>query len=93
MKASDVAASYKRFREEIGIGYDWLHNVMDDIVASDDKTVKITQKFQPWAWVYTSSNAGSPMTRSILPEEILHNDDFLAEGRHRLRAVGARQPR
>ena len=29
--AEDVAESFKRFREEIGIGYDWLHNVMDDI--------------------------------------------------------------
>jgi hypothetical protein len=37
--ADDIAESFKRFREEIGIGYDWLHNVMDDIVATDDKTV------------------------------------------------------
>ncbi len=78
VKASDVAASYKRFRDEIGIGYDWLHGVMDDIVATDDRTVKITQK-QPWAWVFTSSNAGSPWTGSILPEEILHNDDLMAK--------------
>lgn len=76
--ASDVAASYKRFRDEIGIGYDWLHGVMDDIVATDDRTVKITQK-QPWAWVFTSSNAGSPWTGSILPQEILHNDDLMAK--------------
>ena len=76
VKAQDIAASFKRFREEIGIGYDWLHSVMDDIVALDDHTIKITQK-QPWAWVFTSSNAGSPFTSSILPEEILHNDDIL----------------
>jgi peptide/nickel transport system substrate-binding protein len=74
--ASDIAATFKRFREEIGIGYDWLHNVMADIVAPDDQTVKITQS-QPWAWVFTSSNAGSPITSSILPAEILHNDDIL----------------
>ena len=76
--ASDVAASYKRFRNEIGIGYDWLHGVMDDIVATDERTVKITQK-QPWAWVFTSSNAGSPWTGSILPEEILQNDGLMAK--------------
>ncbi len=76
--ASDVAASFKRFREEIGIGYDWIHNVMDDIVAPDDHTVKITQK-QTWAWVYTSSNAGSPWMSAILPEEILHNSDLLSK--------------
>lgn len=76
--ADDIAESFKRFREEIGIGYDWLHNVMDDIVATDDKTVKITQN-QTWAWVFTSSNAGSPITSSILPKEILHNDDILTK--------------
>ena len=76
--ASDVAASFKRFRDEIGIGYDWLHDVMDDITADDQtQTVTITQK-QTWAWVFTSSNAGSPITSSILPKEILHgNDDLL----------------
>ena len=74
--AHDVVGSFKRFREEIGIGYDWLHSVLADIVAVDDHTVKITQN-QPWAWVFTSSNAGSPITSSILPEEILHNNDLL----------------
>ncbi len=74
--ADDIAASFKRFREEIGIGFDWLHQVMDDIVAPDDHTVKITQKF-PWAWVFTSSNAGSPITSSIVPREILHEHDDL----------------
>ena len=75
--ASDVAASYKRFREETGIGYDWLHEVMDDITGDDaTQTVTIKQK-QPWAWVYTSSNAGSPITSSILPAEILHGHDDL----------------
>ncbi len=74
--AQDIAASYKRFREEIGIGYDWLHNVMEDVVALDDHTVKITQS-QDWAWIFTSSNAGSPISSSILPTEILHDDNIL----------------
>ncbi len=76
--AEDVVASFKRFRDEIGIGYDWLHNVMDDITFAGDSTVTIKQKF-PWAWVFTSSNAGSPITSSILPKEILHNDDILTK--------------
>jgi len=77
VKASDVAASFKRFREEPPIGYSWLQDVMDDIVAVDEKTLRITQKF-PWAWVFTSSNAGSPIFTSIMPEEILTGyDDFL----------------
>ena len=74
--AEDVAASFKRFRKEAPIGYSWLHNVMDDIVATDEKTVKITQK-RTWAWIFTSSNAGSPIFSSILPKEILDNSDFL----------------
>jgi len=77
VEAEDVAASFKRYRQEAPIGYSWLHDVMDDIVAEDVRTVKITQK-QPWAWVYTSSNAGSPISSSILPREILQdNDDLL----------------
>lgn len=76
VRAQDVAASFLRFREEIPFGYTWLHHVMDTIEAPDDKTVVIKQKF-PWAWVFTSSNAGSPWTASILPEEILHDTDFL----------------
>jgi peptide/nickel transport system substrate-binding protein len=75
--ASDVAASYKRFREETGIGFDWLHNIMDDITGDDaTQTVTIKQK-QTWAWVFTSSNAGSPLTSSILPADILHGHDDL----------------
>ncbi len=76
--AEDVAESFKRFREEIGIGYDFLHNVMDDITFTGERTVTIKMKF-PWAWVFTSSNAGSPITSSILPKEILHNDDILTK--------------
>ena len=76
--ASDVAASFKRFRQETPIGYSWLHDIMDDIVAEDERTVKITQK-QPWAWVFTSSNAGSPISSSIMPEEILNDTDFLVK--------------
>ncbi len=76
--AEDIAESFKRFRDEIGIGYDFLHNVMDDITFTGEKTVTIKMKF-PWAWVFTSSNAGSPITSSILPKEILHNNDILSK--------------
>ncbi len=76
--AEDVAESFKRFRAEIGVGYDFLHNVMDDITFTGERTVTIKMKF-PWAWVFTSSNAGSPITSSILPKEILNNDDILTK--------------
>ncbi|HYM14278.1 MAG TPA: ABC transporter substrate-binding protein [Dehalococcoidia bacterium] len=77
VKASDVVASFKHFRDQLPIGFDWLHDVMADITAPDDHTVKITQK-QTWAWVFTSSNAGSPWSSSIIPEEIVHDDKRLA---------------
>src|SRR5438477_3512427 len=51
---------------------------MDDVTAPDDKTVMIKQKF-PWAWVFTSSNAGSPWMSAILPEEILKDSNFMSK--------------
>jgi peptide/nickel transport system substrate-binding protein len=75
--ADDIAESFKRFREEAPIGYSWLHDVMEDIVGDNSsQTVTIKQRF-PWAWIFTSSNAGSPIFSSILPKEILHGQDDL----------------
>jgi peptide/nickel transport system substrate-binding protein len=78
VEAEDIAASYKRFREEAPIGFSWLNDVMEDVVAVDDRTVRITQQF-PWAWIFTSSNAGSPISSSILPREILYDHDDLLQ--------------
>lgn len=82
VKGSDVVASFKKFADQIPIGFSWLQHVMDDITLdptdSSGKTITITQKF-PWAWVFTSSNAGSPLFTSILPEEILDDEDQLAK--------------
>lgn len=73
--AEDIAKSYLRFREAPPVGYSWLHHVMESIEAPDDETVVIRQKI-PWAWVFTSSNAGSPISSSIVPPEI-HDDEAL----------------
>jgi peptide/nickel transport system substrate-binding protein len=81
VRGSDVVASFKKFADQIPIGFSWLQHVMQDIAveASDSsgKTIKITQNF-PWAWIFTSSNSGSPLFTSILPEEILEDGDLLA---------------
>src|SRR3990172_6641093 len=74
--AQDVKASFERFREVPPIGFSWLHHVLDSIEAPDDRTVILRQK-TPWAWAFTASNAGSPWTSSIMPEEILHDEAFL----------------
>jgi peptide/nickel transport system substrate-binding protein len=78
VKASDIVASYKLFAKQLPVGFDYLHDVMEDVVAVDDHTVKITQN-RPWAWAFTSSNAGSPWSSSILPEEILDKPDVMAK--------------
>ena len=74
--AQDVKASFERFREVPPIGFSWLHHVLDHIEAPDDRTVIFRQK-TPWGWVFTSSNAGSPISSSIMPQEILHDDGLL----------------
>jgi ABC-type transport system substrate-binding protein len=74
--AQDVVASYMRFKDEVPIGYSWLHDVLDTMEATDEKTIRIVQRF-PWAWLFTSSNAGSPIFSSIMPEEILQDIDFM----------------
>ncbi|MCL6646014.1 MAG: ABC transporter substrate-binding protein [Dehalococcoidia bacterium] len=74
--AGDIAKSFLRFRESPPIGYSWLHHVMESIEAPDDETVFIRQKI-PWAWVFTSSNAGSPISSSIIPPEIHDDEAFL----------------
>jgi len=69
--AEDIVQSFKRYREEVGIGFDFLHDIMEDITSPGPMQVKITTKF-PWAWIFTSSNAGSPLVSNIMPKEILH---------------------
>jgi peptide/nickel transport system substrate-binding protein len=74
--AEDVVESFLRFKAEPPIGYSWLQDVMKSIEVVDEKTLRITQNF-PWAWVFTSSNAGSPIFTSIMPKEILRDHDDL----------------
>ncbi len=74
--ASDVKASVERFKEDVPIGFSWVREVLDRIEAPDDHTVVYHQN-RPWFWFFTSSNAGSPITSSILPEETLDMDDLL----------------
>jgi len=76
VKSSDVHASVERFKEDPAIGFSWLREVYDNIETPDDLTVVYHQK-KPWAWFFTSSNAGSPISSSIVPEEVLDNDEVL----------------
>jgi len=74
--AEDVVQSALRFRREAPVGYSWLHEILETIEAVDERTVKYVQN-RPWAWFFTSSNAGSPISSSILPREILEDTNFM----------------
>jgi peptide/nickel transport system substrate-binding protein len=76
VRAGDVKASYERFKEQIPFGFSWLQQILESIEAPDDHTVVFHQN-RTWAWFFTSSNAGSPWTSSIVPEEIVGDDDML----------------
>jgi peptide/nickel transport system substrate-binding protein len=73
---ADVKASTEKFQAQIPFGFSWLQEIFDHIDTPDDHTVIYYQK-RPWFWFFTSSNAGSPITSSILPQEILDKDDIL----------------
>ncbi len=75
--AQDVVESWFAFRDDpFGLGRDWLQSIMDQLVAVDDLTLKITQK-RPWAWMFGDAGAGSPASSSVLPRETIHMDDLL----------------
>lgn len=74
--SSDVKASVERFRGVTPIAFSWLHDVFERMDTPDDLTVVYNQN-RPWAWFFTSSNAGSPISSSILPVETVGDDDFL----------------
>lgn len=76
VRASDLKASVEKFAEQIPFGFSWLEEVFDRIETPDERTVIYYQK-RPWAWFFTSSNAGSPISSSIIPAEILDREDIL----------------
>ena len=74
--AGDVKASIERFREGVPIGFSWVRDVLDRIEVTSDHTLVYHQN-RPWFWFFTASNAGSPISSSILPEETLGMEDLL----------------
>jgi ABC-type transport system substrate-binding protein len=87
VKASDVKASWDAAVASKTISKStWWNFVLDKIETPDEKTIKVTMK-QPDAWTFTSTNAGSPLSASILPEEhakdpSLMDKDLIGSGRY-----------
>ncbi len=70
VKASDVKASLESAAKQTKISNSsWWTQVFDHIETPDDKTVNFVLKAVD-AWTFSSTNGGSPIASSILPEEI-----------------------
>ena len=76
VRSRDLKASLEKFREQVPFGFSWLREVFERMDTPDDKTAVYHQN-KPWSWFFTSSNAGSPWTSSIVPEETLDMEDLL----------------
>ena len=70
IKASDVKASLESAAKQTKISNSsWWTQVFDHIETPDDKTVNFILKTVD-AWSFSSTNGGSPIASSILPEDI-----------------------
>jgi len=67
--ANDVKASFEAAAKATRISNSsWWTQVLDKVDAIDEKTVAFTLKAVD-AWTFSSTNGGSPVAGSILPEE------------------------
>ena len=76
VRSTDLKASIEKFKEQVPFGFSWLQEVLERVETPDDRTIVYHQN-RPWAWFFTASNAGSPWTSSIIPEEVLDQQDIL----------------
>jgi peptide/nickel transport system substrate-binding protein len=77
VKASDVKASLETAAKQTKISNSsWWSTIFDHIETPDDKTVNFVLKGVD-AWGFSSTNGGSPIASSILPEEIAKDPSFM----------------
>lgn len=75
--AQDVKASFLAAAQQTRISNSaWWTQTLDTIDTPDEKTLNFTLK-QPDAWTFSSTNGGSPIASSILPEEIAADPTFM----------------
>ncbi len=75
IKATDVAASLTSASQQTRISNSsWWTQILASVSATDDKNLTVKLK-APDAWTFTSTNFGSPIASSILPEEIALDPD------------------
>jgi peptide/nickel transport system substrate-binding protein len=77
IKASDVKASLESAAKQTKISNSsWWTQVFDHIETPDDKTCNFILKSVD-AWSFSSTNGGSPIASSIMPEEIAKDPSFM----------------
>ena len=75
--AQDVKASYETAAKQTKISNSsWWTQSLERIDAPDASTVNFVLK-SPDAWTFSSTNAGSPLGGSIIPEEITKDVDSM----------------
>ena len=77
VKAQDIKASFESAAKQTKISNSsWWTEVLDTITTPDEKTLNFALK-KVDAWTFSSSNAGSPIGSSILPQEIAADPSFM----------------
>lgn len=77
VKASDVKASLEGAAKQTKISASsWWTQVLDRIDTPDEKTCNFVLK-KVDAWTFSSTNGGSPLAGSIIPEEIAKDPTFM----------------
>jgi len=77
IKASDVKASLESAAKQTKISNSsWWTQTFDHIETPDEKTCNFVLK-RVDAWSFSSTNGGSPIASSILPEEIAKDPSFM----------------
>src|SRR5579883_1383326 len=77
VKAADIVATYSAIRGSRTVTASaWWRTELATFSAIDDQTFQFTTN-QVDAWTLSTTNAGSPLTAIILPQEIAGNIDFM----------------
>ena len=75
--AQDVKASFETAAQQPRISNSsWWTQILDTIDTPDEKTLNFNLKAVD-AWTFSSTNAGSPIASSILPEQIAADPSFM----------------
>jgi len=77
IKAGDIKASLESAAKQTKISNSsWWTAVLDSVQTIDDKNITVKLKAVD-AWTFSSTNFGSPIASSIIPQELAANPDLM----------------